>query len=119
MVIDTGYVTRSIPYAGKYGGLDITLIVQALRFFKNDYNVILGFTDTCAMQGAISFQSFLDNVGISVRNKKIVKESEKSNMIDVSIIDPARLSKYATSELLVFKALLNQEELIKDIYIKL
>lgn len=101
---------RRIPY--------IALPI-ALRLFENDYNVMVGFTDTCAIQGAISLQNFLDNVGISVTNKKIVKESEKSNMLEVLINDPSRFIKYATSDLLVYKALLNQENLIKDIYNKL
>ena len=51
---------------------------------------MIGFTDTCAIQGAIALRDFLDNTGILVKNKEIVKESEKSNILDILLNDPAR-----------------------------
>lgn len=55
----------------------------ALRLFRNVYNIMLGFTDICAIQGATSLRNFLANTGTSTINKKLIKECEKSNMLDV------------------------------------
>lgn len=98
---------RCIPY------IDIPI---AIRIFGKEYNIKLGFTDTCAIQGAISLRSFLANTGTSIIDKELITVSEKSNMLDVLITDPNRFIKYATSDLLVYEALLNQEHLIKKIY---
>lgn len=75
----------------------------------------MGFADTCATQGAISLRDFFENAGIPIISRYLLKESEKSKMLDVLIEDPPRSIKYAMNDLVVYDALLSQDHLVQDI----
>nr|AAB68814.1 ORF5 [Pyropia pulchra] len=81
-----------------------------------NYNISLGFLDTCAIQGAIPLKDLYSNTSINTGTKELIQNYAKKNMLDVYINDQQRFIKYALGDLKVYDAFQNHNQLLKQIY---
>ena len=79
------------------------------------YRLVFDLVDLGAMQGAISFNNVLENLGMDTSDKNLLDDL-KDNMLLAMIERPADFKKYALGDLKIYEALKNHNNLFKQVY---
>jgi hypothetical protein len=79
------------------------------------YRLVFDLVDLGAMQGAISFNNVLENLGMDTSDKNLLDDL-KDNMLLAMIERPADFKKYALGDLIVYEAFKKHNDYFKQIY---
>jgi len=79
------------------------------------YRLVFDLVDLGAMQGAISLNSVLENLGMDTSEKNLLDDL-KDNMLLAMIERPEEFKKYALGDLIVYEAFKKHNDLFKKAY---
>ena len=79
------------------------------------YRLVFDLIDLGAMQGAISLNSVLENLGMDTSNKNLL-DDVKDNMLLAMIERPEEFKKYALGDLVIYDAFKKHNDLFKKAY---
>ncbi|MBX7077353.1 MAG: hypothetical protein K1X33_08600, partial [Methanobacteriaceae archaeon] len=79
------------------------------------YRLVFDLIDLGAMQGAISLNSVLENIGMDNSNKNLL-DDVKDNMLLAMIERPEEFKKYALGDLVIYDAFKKHNDLFKKAY---
>lgn len=79
------------------------------------YRLVFDLVDLGAMQGAISLNSVLENLGMDTNNKNLLDDL-KDNMLLAMIERPEDFKKYALGDLVIYDAFKKHNDLFKKAY---
>ncbi|MBP7251249.1 MAG: hypothetical protein KA986_03660, partial [Aliarcobacter sp.] len=79
------------------------------------YRLVFDLVDLGAMQGAISLNSVLENLGMDTSNKNLL-DDVKDNMLLAMIERPEEFKKYALGDLVIYDAFKKHNDLFKKAY---
>jgi len=80
-----------------------------------DYRLVFDLVDLGSIQGAISLNTLLENLGMDTSNKNLLDDL-KDNMLLAMIERPEDFKKYALGDLIVYEAYIKHNDSFKQIY---
>lgn len=111
---------RLRAYTRRPGKIELSYVAlnQYVEIDGLVYQIFIGFSDNCAIQGNLNYETLCRNTNVRVK-KDLINQEEKGYMLERIIFDPISFLEYASGDVYNYKAWLGHCEVFKKLYIEL